>query len=146
MLDRSSQAFFISGSPLMDVDLFYSPRHLTFIAVYLTAYADSTFRYRYLKADSAVIPSYAPGGNKSADAVEEMVQHEWSEERLLYQAPEGREGHFIYAGGVHQGYYGTDDITNGGSRMLLSWTSPTGLDPSTLKSEYEIVTAEVIWE
>lgn len=145
MLDRSSQAFFISGSPLMDVDIFYSPRHLTFIAVYLTAYADSAFYYRYLKADSAVIPSYAPGGDESADAVEKMVQHDWSEERLLYQARKGLEGHYVYAGGVHQGYYGTDDITNGGSRMLLSWTSPTGLDPSTLKSEYEIVTAEIVW-
>ena len=131
---------------MMDVDIFYSPRHLTFIAVYLTAYADSAFYFRYLKADSAVIPSYAPGGDESADAVEKMLQHEWSDEQLLYQAPKGLEGHYIYAGGVHQGYYGTDDITNGGSRMLLSWTSPTGLDPSTLKSEYEIVTAEVIWE
>lgn len=130
----------------MDIDILYSPRHLTFIAVYLTAYADSTFYYRYLQADFAVLPSYAPGGDKSADAVEQMVQYEWSEEQVLYKAPKGLDGHYIYSGGVHQGYYGADDISNGGPRMLLSWTAPTGLDPSTLKSEYEIFTAEVVWE
>lgn len=130
----------------MDVDIFYSPRHLTFVAVYLTVFADSTFYYRYLKADLAILPSYAPGGNQSEDIVEKMVHHEWSDEKLLYKAPKGLDGHYIYAGGVHQGYFGSDDITNGGTRMLLSWTSPTGLDPSTLESEYEIVTAEVHWD
>jgi hypothetical protein len=146
MQDRSSTAFFISGSPIMDVDIFYSPRHLTFIAVYLTGYADSTFYYRYLQAGSAIVPSYAPGGQESEDIVERMLQHEWSDERILYKAPKGMNGHYIYAGGVHQGYYGEDDITNGGSKLLLSWTAPTGLEPSTVKSEYELVTAEVHWE
>lgn len=145
MLDSSSQAFFITGSPFMDLDIFYSPRHLTFIAVYLTSYADSKFYYRYLKADSAIIPPYGPGGNKSEDIVENFLKFEWSDEELVFHAPAPLNGKYIYSGSVHRGYYGSDDITNGGSKMLLSWTAPTGLDPSSLTSEYQHITAEVHW-
>ena len=129
----------------MDIDIFYSPRHLTFIAVYLTAYVDNKFYYRYLKADTAILPPFAPRGDEAADYVENILKYEWSDEFLLYSAPPGLDGKYIYSGGVHQGYYGSDDITNGGSKMLLSWTAPTGLLPSTLTSEYQIITAEVYW-
>lgn len=145
MLDSSSNAFFITGDPYMDIDIFYSPRHLTFIAVYLNHYADSTFYYRYLMADSAIFPPYAPNGNKDEDIVENFVKYKWSDEYVLYKAAPGISGDFIYAGGVHQQYYGPDDIANGGSKMLLSWTAPTGQDASTLASEYQIVTAEIHW-
>lgn len=130
----------------MNVDIFYSPRHLTFIAVFLTTYADNTFYYRYLEADRSIIPPYAPGGNVADDFVANMLKFKWSDEVLLYKAPPGLAGHYIYSGGVHQGYYGSDDITNGGSKMLLSWTAPTGLNPAAFTSEYETVTAEVEWD
>ena len=130
----------------MDIDVFYSPRHLTFIAVYLTIYADSTFYYRYLEADDAILPPYAPGGDKDNDHVENILKYTWSNEQVLYKAATGLSGKYIYAGGFHANYYGSDDITNGGTRMLLSWTAPTGQDPSTYNSEYQLVTAEVEWE
>ena len=144
MPSPSSQAFFITGR-FMDVALFYSPRHLTFVMVYLNTYADNTFYYRYLKADRAILPPFAPGGDPSSDYVENMVKYDWSDEYVLYKAPKTLSGKYIYAGAVHEGYYGSNDITNGGSKMLLSWTAPTGEDPSSLNSEYQIVTAEVDW-
>ena len=129
----------------MDMSFFYSPRHLTFIVVYLSAYADSTFYYRYLKADQGILPAYAPGGDQGSDYVENLLKYDWSEQQVLYKAAVGKNGKYIYAGGVHYGYYGSNDITNGGSKMLLSWTAPTGEDPSSVDSEYQIVTAEVSW-
>ena len=129
----------------MDADLFYSPRHLTFIIVYMTTYADSTFYYRYLDASQSIVPPFGPGGDNTSDYVENIVKYSWSEEQVLYKASPGLGGKYAYSGGVHQGYYGTDDITNGGSKMLISWTSPTGLDPSSDDSEYQIITAEVDW-
>ena len=129
----------------MDFDVFYSPRHLTFIIVYITIYADSTFYYRYLEADQGIIPPFSPVGDASSDYVENILKYNWSDEKVLYKAAQGLNGKYIYAGGIHAGYFGSNDITNGGSKMLLSWTAPTGLDPSTLTSEYQIVTAEIDW-
>lgn len=127
----------------MDIDVFYSPRHKTFIAVYLTIYADNTFYYRYLKADHPITPGFAPGGDKNSDYVENLLENEWSDEQVLYKAKPGLGGSFIYSGGVHTRYFGSDDIVNGGSRMLLSWTAPTSQNPASAASEYQIVTAEV---
>ncbi|KAL8675748.1 MAG: hypothetical protein Q9186_007636 [Xanthomendoza sp. 1 TL-2023] len=142
MPGASSNATWIEG-PIMDIDVFYSPRHKTFIAVYLTVYADSTFYYRYLKADQPIIPCYAPGGDKNSDYVESLLKYDWSDQQVLYKAQPGLAGGFIYAGGVHTRYFGSDDVVNGGSRMLLSWTAPTGQNPASAASEYQIVTAEV---
>lgn len=142
MPGKTNKAFFIEG-PIMDIDVFYSPRHLTFIAVYLTVYADSTFYYRYLKADRAIMPGYGPGGDQNSDCVENLLKYEWSDEQVLYKAKPGLGGSFIYSGGIHTRYFGSDDIANGGSRMLLSWTAPTGQNPASSVSEYQIVTAEV---
>ena len=142
MPSSSSTAYFIEGA-FMDIDVFYSPRHLTFIIVYLTTYADSTFYYRYLEADQGILPQFVPGGDSSSDYVENIFKYKWSEQRFLFKASPGLSGKYIYSGGAHLGYYGSNDIINGGTKMLLSWTSPTGLDPSTLTSEYQIVTAEV---
>lgn len=129
----------------MDINVFYSPRHLTFIVVYLTIYADSTFYYRYLEADQGILPPFAPGGDSSSDYVENILKYKWSEQQVLYKAAQGLSGKYIYSGGPHLGYYGSKDIAHGGSKMLLSWTAPTGLDPSTLTSEYQIITAEIDW-
>ena len=142
MQSSSSTAYFIEGA-FMDIDVFYSPRHLTFIIVYMTVYADSTFYYRYLEADQGILPPFAPGGDSSSDYVENILKYSWSEQQLLFKANPGLSGKYIYSGGAHLGYYGSNDIINGGTKILLSWTSPTGLDPSTLTSEYQIVTAEV---
>ena len=127
----------------MDIDVFYSPRHLTFIAVYMTVYADSTFYYRYLQADQAILPPYNPDGNSSSDYVENLLKYEWSEEQVLYKAQPGLAGQYIYSGGVQSRYFGADDIYNGGRRMLISWTAPTGLLPSSQTSEYQFVAAEI---
>ena len=143
MQASDSKAYFIAGA-FMDVDVFYSPRHLTFIIVYMNIYADSTFYYRYLQAPQAIRPSYA-GGIPSADYVENILQHPWSPEQVLYKSSPGLTGRYTYAGGVHQGYFYADDITNGGRKMLLSWTAPTGQDPASVNSEYQIVTAEIDW-
>ncbi|KAI9873139.1 MAG: hypothetical protein M1830_000789 [Pleopsidium flavum] len=140
----SSTAYFISGN-FMDVDVFYSPRHLTFVIVYMNTYADNTFYFRYLNADHAILPPSAPGGDPLSDYVENMVGHQWSKEEVLYKASPGTSGKYIYSGGVHQGYYGDNDITNGGSKMLLSWTAPTGGNPASESGEYQIVTAEIEW-
>ena len=129
----------------MDGDLFYSPTHLTFIFVYLTAYADSTFYYRYLKADQAIRPS-GPPGDEMGDFAEHMVRYPWSEEQVLYKVDGVPNGKYIYAGGVHQGYFDADDVVNGGRKTLLSWTLPTGQDPAGMSSEYSHVTAHVEWE
>ena len=126
----------------MDIDVFYSPRHLTFVMVYMTVWADNIFYYRYLNASSAILPPYA-GGDSSTDYVENILKHPWSAEQVLYKASPGKSGKYIYSGGIHQGYFGTDDVTNGGSKALLSWTAPTGEDPASPDSEYQIVTAEV---
>ena len=142
MPSSTSTAYFIKA-PIMDIDVFYSPRHLTFVAVYLTKYADNTFYYRYLKAGQAILPSYAPGADKNSDYVENMLKFPWSDEYVLYKAKPGLNGKYIYSGGVHLEYFGKDDIANGGTKMLLSWTAPTGQDPSTESSEYQTITAEV---
>lgn len=126
----------------MDADVFYSPRHLTFIIVYMTTYADNTFYYRYLEADQPIYPAYHPQAD-GHDYVENVVKYSWSEARTLYTAVPGLHGKYVYAGGFHQGYFGTDDIINGGSKMLLSWTAPTGMDAASEMTEYQIITAAV---
>ena len=144
MQTADSKAFFLSG-PYMDIDVFYSPRHLTFIAVYLTIYADNTFYYCYLKTPSAILPPYAPGGDPNSDYVENLIKYPWSDQQVLYKASPGKSGKYIYSGGVQSRYYGTDDIYNGGSKMLISWTAPTGEDPASMDSEYQLFTAEIDW-
>ena len=67
----------------MDIDVFYSPRHLTFIAVYLTVYADSTFYYRYLEAFEVILPPYHEGGDPEDDYAESILKYQWSEEKVL---------------------------------------------------------------
>ncbi|KAI9669527.1 MAG: hypothetical protein M1817_004646 [Caeruleum heppii] len=142
MQPADSRAWFLEGA-FMDGDLFYSPAHLTFIFVFLNPYADNTFYFRYLETDRALRPSWAVGEEGTDDIAEALVQNRWSEPEVLFRAQSGPTGRYIYAGGVHQGYFGEDDISNGGRRMLLSWTAPTGENPASEASEYAIVTADV---
>lgn len=131
----------------MDFDLFYSPRHKTFIMVYLTLHADNTFYYRYLQPSDPITPPYADANHNSPSSdynyVEEILKHPWSEEQVLYKADTPPAGNYIYAGSVHAGYFGNDDITKGGTKMLLSWTEHTGEDAASPKSGYAHMTAGV---
>ena len=144
MPSSDSDAAFISGQ-FEDVELLYSPRHRTFLFVYMSVYADNTFYYRYLDADRAIRPAHANSDSDGTDFVENVLSYSWSEPQVLYKAAPGLNGNFVYAGGVHQGYFGDEDIVNGGTRMLISWTAPTGKDPSEKITEYQIVTGEVTW-
>ena len=132
----------------MDFELFYSPHHKTFIMVYLTPHADNTFYYRYLEAPNPIIPAYTSkmDDNSDYDYVSEILLHPWSDEQILYKAATPPSGNYIYAGGVHAGYFGDDDITKGGKKMLLSWTEHTGEDANSPKSGYAHMTASVEME
>ncbi|KAI9852650.1 MAG: hypothetical protein M1838_006107 [Thelocarpon superellum] len=142
MQANNSEAHFVSGA-FTSGDIFYSPAHLTFIFVFLNPYADNTFYFQYLLADHALLPPSAPGGDPTSDIAENLVKYGWSEPQVLYKAPAGPTGMYIYAGGVHQGYFDEDDITNGGKRVLLSWTVPTGANPGAQSSEYSLMTADL---
>lgn len=141
MLPPASTAYLID-TPIMDFDLIYSPHHLTFLMVYMTTYVDNTFYYRFLNSSTPILPPYASGGDPSSDFVENIVKSPWSSERVLYRIPKPAKS-FAYAGSVHQGYFAKDDITNGGNKMLLSWTAETGLDGATPQSGYALMTAVI---
>lgn len=129
----------------MYVDVFYSPRHLIFTTVCMARYTDSTFYYRYLEVSQGILPPCAPGGDSSSGYIENILNYKWSTQQVLYKAAPSLGGKYIYSGGVHLGYYGSGDVLNGGQKMLLSWTAPSDLEPSTLTSEYQIPTAEITW-
>jgi hypothetical protein len=64
---------------------------------------------------------------------------------VLYKVPAGLDGKHIYSGGVQVGYYGADDVSNGGKKVMLSWTASVELKPRVAGSEYEFVTAEILF-
>lgn len=104
---------------VQNMDIFYVPAVRSFIMVYLNIYGDNTFYYRHLPLDLDVVP----GG----DYVEHIVSGKWSEEKVLAK-PSAPAREFLYSGGVHTGYFGDEDITNGGWKMLITWTEKTGAD------------------
>jgi len=122
--------------------MFYSPYHATFIIIYLTCDADNTFYYRHLEVPKPIFPPYA-GGDPNTDYVENIAKYTWSDPQVLYKAATPPAGNYIYAGAVHAGYFGDDDITNGGTYLLISWTQHTGLDAATPQSGYSHMTAVV---
>lgn len=135
----SDATSYLLDEPVMDLDMFYSPYHGTFIMVYLTPAADNTFYFRCLKSDTAIIPPYSGG---TGDYVENIVTNPWSSEQVLYKAAAPPEA-YIYAGGVHAGYFGNDDITNGGTKMLISWTQHTGQDATSPATGYSHMTVVI---
>ena len=141
MLPTDSTSYMLDTAA-MDLDIIYSPYHGTFIAVYLTPMADNTFYFRYLKSDSPITPPYAGG---SGDYAESLVKNSWSSEQKLYTANTPCQL-YIYAGGVHAGYFGNDDITNGGTKMLISWTQHTCQDASSEASGYSHMTAVITFK
>jgi hypothetical protein len=130
---------YLLDQPVMDLDVFYSPYHGTFIMVYLTPDADNTFYFRYLESKKAIIPPYAGG---TGDYVENILKNQWSSEQVLYKAAAPPMA-YIYSGGVHAGYFGDNDITNGGTNMLISWTEHTGQDAASPATGYSLMTAVV---
>ena len=141
MLPKDAVSYLIK-SPVEDMDIFYSPRHLTFIMVYMNPFADNTIYYRFLNASAPIMPLYQDEGNEGADYVENIVKQPWSSQQKLYSIPKPDEG-YAYSGSVHQGYFGKDDVTNGGRKMLLSWTVKTGVDAGTPRTGYELQTAVI---
>jgi len=133
----SSSNALIIDLPIMNMDLIYSPAHKTFIMIYLTPEADNTFYYRYLvgkdNSTLAIIPPYDGGGDEHY--VENLLTNTWSEQQVLFTVPAPARG-YAYAGGMHAGYFGIDDITNGGTKMLCTWTEHTEVDPEKPDSGY----------
>jgi hypothetical protein len=71
------------GGQFSTVDIVYSPRHLTFIAVYMNAYTDNTFYAKYLNAPKPILPQWA--GGDEADIVQFVTQYPWSTQILVFQ-------------------------------------------------------------
>ncbi|KAF2105140.1 hypothetical protein NA57DRAFT_71337 [Rhizodiscina lignyota] len=145
MPSTKSTAYFITGE-FLSADLFYSPYHLSFIFVYLTPWADNTFYYRFLNVSEPIVPSYDT--RNYVDILEQLVdsKNEWSNETVLYKAQPGPTGRYIYGGGPQLGYFDEDDVTNGGTNMLLTWSVPTGGDPALPAGEYQLNSAVVDWK
>lgn len=138
MLPNTSTSYFLDTA-VMDLDVFFSPYHGTFIAVYLTPDADNTFYFRYLDPYTRITPT--PNGG-IGDYAENLVTANWSDPQVLYAAKAPCQ-QFIYAGAVHAGYFGADDVTNGGHKLLLSWTEHTCQDATSAASGYAHMTVVV---
>ncbi|KAJ9660166.1 hypothetical protein H2198_002672 [Neophaeococcomyces mojaviensis] len=134
--DSTRDAYMID-QPVMNMDLIYSPAHKTFFMIYLTPEADNSFYYRYLvgKDNSTlhITPPYENDGDE--DYVEQLLKNAWSEQKLLFTIPAPARG-YAYAGGLHAGYFRDEDITNGGTKILCTWTEHTNVDPNIPNSGY----------
>jgi hypothetical protein len=108
--------------------------------VYLTSHLDNTFYFMYLNA--SVHPCNMPG---CSDYVESITKHNWSAQKVLFRAESDPTEEKIESGGPCLGYFGEDDISNGGTKMLLTWTARTGQNASGSTSEYEMRSAVVDW-
>lgn len=132
----SADAFMINQT-VASMDIVYSPAHRTFVMIYLTQEVDNTFYYRYLvgkdKSMLNIIPPYEDGGD--TNYVENLITNAWSDQKILFTVPTPERG-YAYAGGLHSGYFGNDDIANGGYKMLLTWTEHTIVDPDDPASGY----------
>ncbi|KIW50091.1 hypothetical protein PV05_11712 [Exophiala xenobiotica] len=125
MPSSSSNATMID-IPIQDLDLVYVPALRSFVMVYLNTLADNTFYYRHLPLDLDVDQN---------DEYDRIVTSQWSDEKVLTKIDSPAEG-YIYAGGIHAGYFGDDDITNGGWKVLITWTEHTGKDAASAESGY----------
>ncbi|KIW15360.1 hypothetical protein PV08_05406 [Exophiala spinifera] len=112
--------------PVQDLDVFYVPALRSFVMIYLNTVADNTFYYRHLPLDLDV--------DENGD-YQHIITSQWSEEGVLAKIDAPAEG-YMYAGGMHAGYFGDDDITNGGWKMLITWTEHTGKDAASPESGY----------
>lgn len=133
-MPSSDSTAFMLDIPIQDLDVIYVPILRSFLMIYLKTLADNTFYYRHLPLDLDAEARDLYGEN--------IVKGKWSEEKVLTKIDAPVEG-YIYAGGMHAGYFGEDDITNGGWKMLITWTEHTGKDAATPESGYAHKSAHV---
>lgn len=138
----NSSAVFMTGA-YSTLDVFYSPRHQTFIMVFMSNYADNALHWRYLLADHGIVPGYQ--GGVDADYVANIYKYAWSTPQLLLDTPVPSGELYTYGGGSFSGYYDAQDLAYGGTKMLTTWTYPTGEDPGAVDTSYFHQTAEVDW-
>lgn len=124
--------------PVIDLEIIYMPKSRTFMMIYTVFPPDNTFYYRQLYPYSdhkrGVHPPYEQYGDEQWG--DTIVTGEWEEDQhVLYKVPDPAVGR-MYAGGVHAGYYGNEDITNGGDSILLTWTEHTGKEGESPESGY----------
>ena len=139
--DANSHNALILNEPVKDFDLIYSPYFKNFFMIYLTNMADNTLYWRYCQNPGGYVPVYQGGPDDWAEAIRSCA---WSGRQVMYNIPKP-EREFVYAASVHAGYYRDDDITQGGRKMLISWTEKTGQDASSPDAGYAHKTAYVDW-
>jgi len=131
---------FLNGS-YSSSDIFYSPYHKTFINVYADRYIDNQILWRYLQVPSGgITPKY-----DGSDFYANIFNYPWSNVQTLLHAPTPGNGQYIYSSGPNLGYFEDDDITNGGNKMLLTWTAPTGQGGESPATAYALPAAVVTW-
>lgn len=138
---RGSQGCIANGT-FSSIDIFYSPRHLTFLMIFMDGFSDNRLQYRYL-ISPPIVPTFA--GGSAADVGDYLAMgYKWSAPQVLVQIETPPTG-YAYGGGMQPGYFGVDDVVNGGSRMLVSWTWPNGKAANTLGGGLGFRTAVVTW-
>jgi hypothetical protein len=139
---RSLQGSMVDFS-VVDLDIIYMPKSATFMMIYTVFPPDNKFYWRQLYPHPGthigVYPPYKQYGDDHwADT---MLTGDWeSKAHVLYTVPDPAVGS-MYAGGVHAGYFGNEDITNGGDSILLTWTEHTGKSGDAPESGYAIKSA-----
>lgn len=139
-----TSAYLMTGA-FSTLDIFWSPKHSTFMMVYQTYYADNNFYWRYLQLPAGVSIKPIWAGGSQQDFVQAIYTYPWSADIFLFTTPAPADGSYTYGGGAMQGYYDGSDITRGGSRMLLTWTEQSGQNPGSGTSGYYHRSAEIDW-
>lgn len=129
-ITHADKAVVIPGS-FSRGDIIFSKLHGTFLLIYMNGKVDSTFYYRKLLTPTPIVAPFSavPLDSPEYDAfVEHLFKHPWStEEEVLLKTVPHIEGEYNYAGSIATGYFGEEDIANGGHKLLLTWTSRSGM-------------------
>ncbi|KAI9737001.1 MAG: hypothetical protein M1834_000590 [Cirrosporium novae-zelandiae] len=106
----SASQLYLSGS-FSSGSLFYSPYFSTFILIYFTNLADSTFYVRFLDLSAPLNTAsedWPPNGKNgtgiSASSAEALAHYAWSPPQPLYKSPPGTGG-YNYAAFAHPEYF-----------------------------------------
>jgi hypothetical protein len=127
-LQGHSEGSFLNIS-VVDLDILYLPKSSTFLMIYTTYPPDNKFYFRELLphpgTTEGTFPPYTGFGYSDVNYADTIMTGKWaSEGAVLYEVHP--EVAMMYASGVHAGYFGEEDVTNGGDSILLSWTEQTG--------------------
>lgn len=87
----TSTAKSITYGAFSTVDIFYSPRHLTFIMVFQNVYCDNNIYWRWLRASKPILPTYA--GGSWDDMVEAITMYSWGPSAVLMALPAPASGY-----------------------------------------------------